>query len=176
MDVIGAVCGLCGLVSWGAALRRVALCAAAVLAMFSDAFGMASPHDSDKPKFCLNCHTEEIYTKNCNENEGYCLLAGSVDGLCLTCHLKEDCCKPGLEHLPRLYLGKHSHPTDIEARDIPRADFPKTLPLFQGRITCRTCHLHTAGKPDDYKMLRLVKISGKGVDWSVLCLDCHQDH
>lgn len=146
-----------------------------LLVVRGNASGIVNPHDSAKPKFCLNCHTEEIYTKNCNENEGYCLLAGSVDGLCLICHLKEDCCKPGLTHLPKIYLGQRSHPTDIDVRDIPRDYYPKTLPIHQGRITCRTCHLHVQEKPGGYKMLRMVKITGEKADWSVLCRDCHQD-
>lgn len=136
---------------------------------------MENPHDTSKPKFCLNCHTEEIYARNCSENEGYCLLAGSVDGLCLTCHIKEQCCRPGLQHLPKIHLGMKSHPSNLETREIPRAYFPKTLPIHQGRITCRTCHLHVRENPGGYKMLRLVKVTREGVDWTILCRDCHKD-
>jgi nitrate/TMAO reductase-like tetraheme cytochrome c subunit len=154
------------------------LAAAAALAAFApraETAEIVDPHDTSQPKFCLNCHTEEVYAKNCNENEGYCLLAGSVDGLCLTCHIKEDCCKPGLEHYKKLHLGMRSHPTNIEGRDIPAAYIPSTLPLQQGRITCRTCHLHTRAATGDYKMLRLVRKTNQGVDWTVLCHDCHKD-
>ena len=98
-----------------------------------------------------------------------------MDGICLTCHIKEECCKPGLAHLPKLHLGMKSHPSDIEARGIPQAYYPRTLPIHHGRITCRTCHLHTKEKPGGYKMLRLVTITNEGVDWTVLCQDCHKD-
>jgi nitrate/TMAO reductase-like tetraheme cytochrome c subunit len=155
----------------GAALAA----AAALLALSGPAAGIVNPHDTAKPKFCLNCHTEAIYTKSCDGNEGYCLLAGSVDALCLICHLKEECCKPGLEHLTKLHLGMRSHPSDVAARDIPPETFPSTLPLHRGRITCRTCHLHTQQNPGGYKMLRLVKITGQSVDWTALCRDCHKN-
>ena len=157
-----------------AALMAALPCACSLLVEHADAAEIVNPHDTSKPKFCLNCHTEEIYAKNCNEPEGYCLLAGSVDGLCLTCHIKEECCKPGLTHLPKIHLGMKNHPSNVEASDIPSAYYPKTLPLHQGRITCRTCHLHVREKPDGYKMLRLVDITSKGVDWTVLCHDCHK--
>lgn len=161
---------------WGMALTRAGFFVLSVLVLRGDgAAGIVNPHDTARPKYCLNCHTEEIYSKNCGEAEGYCLLAGSVDGICLTCHLKEDCCKVGLEHLPKLHLGQMRHPSDREIREIPRAYYPRTLPIHHGRITCRTCHLHTRERPGGYKMLRLVKVSGQAVDWSVLCRDCHKD-
>ena len=157
-----------------AVLLLAGCCAGAAFATFDAAAEIVNPHDSAQPKFCLNCHTEEIYTRNCNENEGYCLLGGSVDGLCLTCHVKAECCKPGAEHLKKLYLGMKNHPSDVDTRDIPQAYYPRTLPIHQGRITCRTCHLHTQEKTGGYKMLRLVTITDKKVDWTVLCHDCHK--
>ncbi|HEY6000975.1 MAG TPA: hypothetical protein VI078_16945 [bacterium] len=159
----------------GAALRGAVVAAGLAFAARSDAADIASPHDEEKPRVCLNCHTEEIYAKACGGSEGYCLLAGSVDGLCLTCHIKAECCKPGLAHLPKLYVGSRSHPSDVPAAEIPRAYRPATLPLFNDRITCRTCHLHKRERPVGYKMLRLVTVSEKGVDWTPLCHDCHKD-
>ena len=159
---------------WLASLTVAVLCASAVFVRYSGATEIVNPHESAQLKFCLNCHTEEVYVKLCNESEGYCLLGGSVDGICLTCHIKEECCKPGLLHLPKLHLGMRSHPSDLVARDIPKDFYPKTLPIHLGRITCLTCHLHTR-VTGGYKMLRLVKITGRGVDWSILCLDCHKD-
>ncbi len=159
----------------GIVLQRIVLCAFLVPLLCSEASGIVNPHDTTKPKYCLNCHTEEIYTQNCEDDAGYCLLGGSVDGICLTCHLKEDCCRPGREHLPSIYLGLKSHPTDVEVRDLPSAYYPKTLPIHRGRITCRTCHRHARERSGGYKMLRLVKITDRGVDWSVLCQDCHKD-
>ena len=158
-----------------AAFALAVFCASGVLVKCSAAAEIVNPHDTAKPKFCLNCHTADIYLKNCNANEGYCLLGGSVDGICLTCHIKEECCKPGLEHLPKVFLGMKSHASDVETSRIPQAYYPKTLPIHHGRITCRTCHLHVLENPAGYKMLRLVKITSQGVDWTVLCQDCHKD-
>jgi len=170
-------CGLFGSwrrPSWWATLAGISIFALS-LPVISGAIDIANPHDSSKPKFCLNCHTAEIYAKNCNEPEGFCLLAGSVDGLCLICHIKEECCRPGLQHLPKIHLGMKNHPSDLDVGKIPRAYYPKTLPVYQGRITCSTCHLHFQEKPGGYKMLRLVTITKEGVDWTVLCHDCHKD-
>lgn len=38
-----------------------------------------------------------------------------------------------------------------------------------------TCHLHAKPAGPDYKMVRIVRIEGKKVDWTGLCQDCH-DH
>jgi len=153
----------------------VALAALLVRPAQSGGAEIVSPHDDDKPRVCLNCHTEEVYSKVCGESDGYCLLAGSVDGLCQTCHIREDCCRPGLRHLPKLHIGARSHPSGEEACEIPAELLPRSLPVQDNCITCRTCHLHRRERPDGYKMLRLVKITDKGVDWTPLCQDCHKD-
>ena len=160
----------------GMLLAWFVLAAITMHAMSCDATEIASPHTTDEPKVCLNCHTREIYAKICDESAGFCLLAGSVDGLCLTCHIKEECCKPGLEHLPRLHLGQKSHPTDVQIGEIPDAYRPRTLPIYKNRITCGTCHLHRRERSGGYKMLRLVRITNQGVDWTPLCKDCHKEH
>jgi hypothetical protein len=68
------------------------------------------------------------------------------------------------------------HPSDIEVSRVKRAYLPTSLPIHNGRISCRTCHLHTRKASGDYKMLRLVKVSGDDVDWSILCSDCHEEN
>ena len=135
-----------------------------------------NPHDTTRPGYCLDCHTEEVYSKDCDAPEGFCLLADSVDALCLLCHLKEDCCRTGQEHQARLYLGAHSHVSGVEVRDVERRFRPTTLPVQDGVITCRTCHLHNRPQSGDYKMLRIVKTGGSKVDWSGLFADCHADY
>lgn len=137
---------------------------------------VTNPHDSTRPDYCLDCHTEEIYGSNCDEPEGFCLLADSVDGLCLLCHVQEDCCRAGQEHQAKLFLGKITHPSGIDSRDVSPKHRPRELPTHDGKITCRTCHLHTRLQPENYKMLRIVRIEGDKVDWSVLCQDCHDEN
>jgi hypothetical protein len=134
------------------------------------------PHDSARPDYCLECHTTEIYRGNCDDPSGFCLLSGSVDGLCLRCHVPENCCRTGQEHQARLYIGGHSHASNVEVSRVKVAYRPRTLPIHRGKITCRTCHLHTKVRADDYKMLRIVERSGDKVDWSVLCKDCHEEN
>ncbi len=50
---------------------------------------------------------------------------------------------------------------------------PKQLSLHKRYITCNTCHLHRKPEGQDYKLVRLVKISNKKIDWSEFCVDCH---
>jgi hypothetical protein len=124
---------------------------------------------------CTDCHTEDIYTEDCHELDGFCLIAKSVDDLCLHCHVKEECCRLGQDHQAQLFLGERSHPSNVDTRDVNPAYLPEILPIHDGRITCRTCHLHSRAEESDYKMLRLVKLEGDRVDWTILCEDCHKD-
>jgi len=133
------------------------------------------PHDT-RIIDCDNCHTKDIYTEDCHQGDGFCLVAQSVDDLCLRCHMKEDCCRLGQDHQAQLFLGERSHPSDLAARDVDPAHLPRTLPLHDERITCRTCHLHGRAEESDYKMLRLMKWNEGKVDWTALCHDCHEDH
>lgn len=134
------------------------------------------PHDSSIPDYCSNCHTEDIYSGDCDEISGYCLISGSVDEVCLLCHVKEECCRVGLESQEGLFIGERNHPSDIAVSEVDPGFLPNTLPLHNGRITCRTCHLHTREGADSYKMLRLVDATDNPVNLSTLCADCHNDY
>jgi hypothetical protein len=125
---------------------------------------------------CTDCHTEDIYTEDCHQSDGFCLAAQSVDDLCLRCHMQEECCRLGQDHQAQLFLGERSHRSNMAAREVDPAHLPKTLPLHNERITCRTCHLHSRAEEKDYKMLRLVKLEGGKVDWTSLCHDCHEEY
>jgi len=134
------------------------------------------PHDSSIPNYCNNCHTGDVYSGDCNEISGYCLLSGSIDEVCLLCHIKEDCCRLGLEGQEGVFIGVRSHPSDIDENDVDPSFLPRSLPLHDGRITCRTCHLHSRTGADSYKMLRLVEVRGEQVNLAPLCADCHEDY
>lgn len=161
----------------GSGIFAAVLAASLALAIAAPAAEtVTNPHDTTKPDYCLDCHDESIYRHGCDDPAGFCLLADSVDGLCLLCHIAEDCCRTGQQHQSRLYLGKMRHPSDIDVSRAKKAYLPKSLPIHNGRISCRTCHLHTRKTPRDYKMLRIVKLTGSDVDWSVLCADCHDEN
>jgi hypothetical protein len=68
-----------------------------------------------------------------------------------------------------------NHPCGIRNWNSEKYGNPRALPLFNGYITCRTCHLHTRREQGDYKMVRIVTVEGAKVDWSGLCRDCHAD-
>ena len=140
----------------------------------ADAEEIVDPHET-RITDCTDCHTRDIYTEDCHESDGFCLTARSVDDLCLHCHVKAECCRLGQEHQSQLFLGGRSHPSNLDIGDVKPAHLPKTLPIHDGRITCRTCHLHSRAEGSDYKMLRLVKLDGDKVDWTTLCADCHEE-
>lgn len=140
------------------------------------AIATPNPHDLVTSEDCLNCHNAGIADKVCDAADNFCLLAETVDAVCLKCHVKENCCPVGMEHQAKLFLGRYSHPSNLRISDIQPAHLPRTLPIHQWRITCRTCHLHTRAKPKDYAMLRLVAFTQEGVDWAPLCGDCHEEY
>ena len=39
-----------------------------------------------------------------------------------------------------------------------------------------TCHFHTKPDGSSFKMVRIVKIDGKMIDWTNLCRDCHMEY
>jgi len=149
-------------------MRYLLLCALAVAVLLTaspDSRALLNPHV--KPEPCGSCHTK-VPTEDDGRVGDYFLLKDSIDDTCHICHEKT-CCKPGSLH-------GTSHPSNIDRWDWKKFRRPKTLPLHNGFITCNTCHVHT--KPDglSYKMVRIVKIDGKKIDWTGLCTDCHVDY
>ena len=156
-------------------LRSIALLVCAISFPAVGALAAEFPHGGDSADYCAHCHTEEIFNSNCDEMAGYCLQAGTVEEVCLLCHLKENCCRPGMEHQEKLFIGERTHPSDVDADGVKEAYLPSSLPTHQDRITCRTCHLHGREGGPGYKMLRIVEVRGKEVDVTVLCADCHDE-
>jgi predicted CXXCH cytochrome family protein len=153
-------------------LRRATAALVPLLLWSTGAAALVDPHDDGNPSRCLSCHTRAITAEDARRGD-LSLLKESIDEVCLICHLEKDCCVTGQRHEGRdISLGV-THPSDLDARSVPRTARPKTLPLQDGRITCATCHLHDRQKPADYKLVRMVRIKDTGIDWSPLCLDCH---
>lgn len=117
-----------------------------------------------KPESCESCHTK-IPTAADGDRGEYFLLKESIDETCHICHEKT-CCKPGSLH-------GSGHPSNIDRWDRGKFRKPKSLPLHNGFFTCNTCHLHAKPDGPSFKMVRIVKIDGKKIDWSDLCTDCH---
>ena len=115
-----------------------------------------------KTEVCLNCYTEGIYAKNCNAMKDTVYLAVWWAGICLTCHLKEDCCKPGLEHLPEPLSRPEKPPDRTEIREIPRASLSQ-----DAAHSPRANHLPHLSSPQPgtarrIQMSRMVKITATG--------------
>lgn len=125
-------------------------------------FALLNPHI--KPEPCGSCHTK-VPTEEEGQMGEYFLLKETIDDTCHVCHEKT-CCKPGSLH-------GINHPSNIDDWDWKLFRRPKTLPLYGGFITCSTCHLHSVPDGDSFKMVRIVKIDGKKIDWTALCTDCH---
>ncbi len=130
-------------------------------------FTIIDPHA--EPAQCQSCH-EEIPTEEDVDNRKYLLLADGIDATCHICHTY-DCCRINS-------LKGHNHPSNVSKWDVEKFTEPGTLPLFDGLITCNTCHYHRMAQiqENDYRMVRLVKVDLDGIDWTRLCHDCHVNY
>lgn len=145
-----------------------------VLAATPQALAVENPHiDTADNSSCLLCHVPGYETADTDAGD-FALLEETIDALCLTCHIKTECCVIGQKHMGGIFIG-YSHPTDIDANRIQREYLPKTLPLQAGTMTCNTCHFHRRPEGQDYKLVRLVDFTDNGVEWTNLCQDCHAD-
>ncbi len=135
---------------------------------------ITNPHqDADDKSTCLFCHVKAFETAEAGKR-GSTLLEDTIDAVCLRCHVKTECCTIGQKHMGGLFIG-YSHPSDLETSKIRKEFLPKTLPLQDGKMTCNTCHFHRRQAGRDYKLVRLVVFKDTGVEWTNLCVDCHQD-
>jgi len=136
------------------------------------ASAVTDPHlDTSDGSSCLFCHFPGFQSAAPGEET---LLEPTIDAVCLTCHVKTECCTIGQKHVDPLFIG-YSHPSDLDGADIRSTSRPKTLPLQNGRMTCNTCHFHRRPEGRDYKLVRLVDYTANGVEWTRLCQDCHSD-
>jgi hypothetical protein len=150
-------------------VRSLLLCSLAVALLlavsYRDSGSTVNPHI--KPEPCASCHTK-VPTEADGRVGDYFLLKDSIDDTCHVCH-ETTCCKPGSLH-------GSSHPSNIDKWDWKLFRRPKTLPLHNGFITCNTCHMHTKPDGPSYKLVRIVKMDGKMIDWTELCRDCHVNY
>ena len=119
-----------------------------------------------EPASCPSCHTK-VPTAEQVQAGDFFLIKDSIDDTCHICH-EYSCCKPG-----SLHAKNRNHPSNINTWDRKLFRAPKTLPLHDGYITCNTCHFHRADAGAGFKLVRIVKIDGKKIDWTDLCVDCH---
>lgn len=136
-----------------------------VLLASVSSFAIMNPHK--KPEPCESCHSK-VPSKEDGESGNYYLLKDSIDDTCHVCH-DTMCCSAFTIH-------GGSHPSNIKDWDRKLFRAPKTLPLHDGYITCSTCHLHSIPDGPSYKMVRIVRIDGKKIDWTELCRDCHSSY
>lgn len=154
----------------GAAAALV-FAAALLLPASAGRAAVANPHVAAGDRTaCLFCHVPGFETADPGDAA---LLEDTVEAVCLRCHVKTQCCAIGQQHTG-VFIG-YSHPSDLDAGDIKRESLPKTLPLQDGRLTCNTCHFHLRPEGRHHKLVRLVEFAGDGVQWTVLCQDCHRD-
>lgn len=124
----------------------------------------APPNPHIPSELCKNCH---IKIPTCQEAAlgDFSLIGGSIDATCHICH-PEKCCRGDIQH-------PSNHPSNVKTWDRKKVKRPLTVPLHSGYITCNTCHLHRfPGTPTIY-LLRKVKTTKDGLDWTDLCRDCH---
>ena len=148
----------------------IVLCVSTLLAGTGTSWGIEIVDPHEEPATCKSCHSQNP-TPDDIDNGDYLLLAEGIDLTCNICH-PYDCC--------RIYsLKGHNHPSNVGEWDIENFTEPKTVPLFDGLITCNTCHYHRRVQiqgGDDYQMVRMVKVELDRIDWTALCLDCHIEY
>lgn len=134
------------------------------LAPCPPADAITNPHVKDN---CSSCHLK-LPEKGADGVMDYSFLAEDIDPTCMICH-SDSCCSIAKPH-------ESTHASGIDRWDKNKYGTPKKLPLYDGYITCATCHFWRRSNnpaPVDYKLVRLVEIRPTGVDWTVLCHDCH---
>ncbi len=134
---------------------------------YAEAVEIIDPHA--EPAKCSSCHSENPTEEDVLSGELH-LLGNSIDETCHICH-PYDCCRINS-------LKGHNHPSNVGKWDVEKFTEPETLPLFDGMITCNTCHYHKmADVPGrNYRMVRLVDVTLERVDWTRLCSDCHVEY
>ena len=132
-----------------------------------DSIEKIDPHT--EPSNCGSCHSQNPTEEDVRSGELY-LLASTIDDTCHICH-PYDCCKINS-------LKGHNHVSNVSKWDVEKFTEPETLPLFEGMITCNTCHYHRRAEVpgQGYRMVRLVEVTLDRVEWTKLCLDCHIDY
>jgi hypothetical protein len=93
------------------------------------------------------------------------LLGESIDHTCCICHTEKCSLTEGTNHL-----------SNIDQWDKNEFESPTSLPLYDGYITCMTCHYRSKPQGADYKMVRIVTLEGAQITWEDLCRDCHAHH
>ncbi|MDH3393288.1 MAG: hypothetical protein OEL66_04725 [Desulfobulbaceae bacterium] len=122
---------------------------------------VVNPHVD--PESCLSCHTQIPTAEQAAAGDYYCIEV-TIDATCGTCH-------------PTFTEGPPNHPSDIDDWDHDYVSIPSSLPLFNGKITCNTCHLHLVSDALSIYLLRKVKLNDQSeFDWTELCLDCHHGY
>lgn len=147
--------------------KHLSLAFAILFSFTASAFGLLNPHI--KPEPCDSCH-RKVPTEEEGQAGDFFLLKDTIDDTCHICH-EYSCCKPGSLHAPN-----RNHPSNIDRWDRTKFRRPKTLPLFNGYITCSTCHVHSKPVGPSYKLVRIVQVDGLKIDWTALCTDCHVDY
>lgn len=145
-------------------LGLIILAAVSLVTGTRAATAIIDPHS--EPANCPSCHVRPPTSQEARSGE-YMLLGDGIDATCHVCH-PYDCCRINS-------LRGHNHPSNVGKWDVNDFTVPKTLPLFNGLITCSTCHYHrldqVPGK--NYMMVRLVEVRLDRVDWTALCRNCH---
>ncbi|HEY5997392.1 MAG TPA: hypothetical protein VIU29_10245 [Candidatus Deferrimicrobiaceae bacterium] len=136
-----------------------------VAALFATpVFAAVNPHISMDA--CPACHTaipspEDVLV------EEFRLTRPTIDETCRTCHPVTACA---------LGLGLVVHPSGIRTWNTAVCNGPKSLPLYEGKIGCATCHFHLKPVGEDFKMVRNVTFLDGQPEFTRLCADCHEDY
>lgn len=147
--------------------RRIISLAALLAGVAAPAAAIVNPHYEEH---CTSCHLQAP-ERGADGKVAYNFLAREIDPTWMICH-EQGCCTIRKPHAS-------THASGLRGWSREKYGMPRVLPLFDGYITCATCHFWRRSNnpaPQDYKLVRLVRISATGVDWTALCKDCHRDY
>ncbi|UCF31874.1 MAG: hypothetical protein JSV26_05585 [bacterium] len=119
---------------------------------------------ADNPHPRSPCAWDSCHAKDPAEGD-ILLLKKSIDETCCFCHTEKCSYTEGMNHL-----------SNVDQWDRNEFVRPKSLPLYDGFITCMTCHYRIKPQGVDYRMVRIVAIEDDNVTWEELCRDCHAHH
>ena len=123
-----------------------------------NASDVSNPHSSERCTW-NSCHMEVPLGSD------ILLLGESIDHTCCICHTEKCSLTQGTNHI-----------SNIDQWNKNEFENPESLPLYEGYITCMTCHYRIKPQGADCKMVRIISIVGDQVTWEDLCRDCHAHH
>lgn len=147
-------------------IRVVALIS--ILSAVASASGQSAPSQANSARACATCHLQ--WATAFGDPNAVLLIDKPIkaivaqEAVCLGCH------DGSVGDSRRRVWLEHGHRTGI--KPIEGMEVPKSLPLTDGAIDCRTCHTAHGGPGDTIETIIFSRIPNES---SQLCMACHKN-